>query len=98
VRVSRNGGAQVRWRQGARELFYIGLDARLMAVPIQIRNQTLETGDPVPLFFTHIGGALQARFRQQYMVSDDGQRFLMNNIEEAPISTMKLIVNWVPKP
>jgi hypothetical protein len=32
------------------------------------------------------------------MVSDDGQRFLMNNIEEEPISTMKLIVNWVPKP
>jgi Tol biopolymer transport system component len=98
IRVSRNGGAQVRWRRDGRELFYIGLDARLMAVPIQIRNQTLETGDPVPLFSTHIGGALQARFRQQYMVSDDGQRFLMNNIEEEPISTMKLIVNWVPKP
>jgi Tol biopolymer transport system component len=98
IRVSRNGGAQIRWRRDGKELFYIGLDARLMAVPIQIRNQTLETGDPVPLFSTHIGGALQARFRQQYMVSDDGQRFLMNNIEEEPISTMKLIVNWTPKP
>jgi Tol biopolymer transport system component len=98
VRVSRNGGAQVRWRRDGRELFYIGLDTRLMAVPIQIRNRTLETGDPVSLFLTHIGGALQARFRQQYVVSDDGQRFLMNNIEEEPISTMKLIVNWMPKP
>ena len=42
VQVSKNGGAQVRWRQDGRELFYIGLDGRLMAVPIQ-----LSCGPPV---------------------------------------------------
>ena len=29
--MSTNGGAQVRWRRDGKELFYIGLDGRLMA-------------------------------------------------------------------
>jgi hypothetical protein len=69
-----------------------------MAVPIQLGNLTVETGDPKPVFSTHVGEVLAGGSTQQYIVSDDGQRFLMNNIEEEPISTMKLIVNWVPKP
>jgi hypothetical protein len=82
-----------RWK----ELFYIALDSRLMAVPI-LGNLTVETGDPKPVFSTHVGEVLGGGSTQQYIVSDDGQRFLMNNIEEEPISTMKLIVNWKPKP
>ncbi len=34
VRISTNGGAQMRWRRDGKELFYIALDGRLMAVPI----------------------------------------------------------------
>ncbi len=98
IRVSRSGGAQVRWRRDRKELFYIGLDSRLMAVPIQLGNLAVETGDPKPLFSTHLGEVLAGGSTQQYIVSDDGQRFLMNNIEEEPISTMRLIVNWTPKP
>jgi len=82
VRISPNGGAQASWRDDARELFYIGLDGRLMAVPIRLdaAKQTIDAGQPVPLFMTRIGGPILSVSRQQYLVSPDGQRFLMNVI------------------
>jgi Tol biopolymer transport system component len=98
-RISTNGGAQVRWRRDGRELFYIALDGRLMAVPIRIApdGKTLDSGAPVPLFATSVGGAVQGRDRQQYVVSADGQRFLMSILPEDPSpSPITVILNFKP--
>jgi eukaryotic-like serine/threonine-protein kinase len=100
LQVSTNGGAQVRWRPDGKELFYIGLDGRLMAVPIGLapNKQSLEAGVPMPLFLTNIGGAIQGAFKQQYIVSKDGQRFLMNSVvTQAVPSPVTVILNWQPK-
>ncbi len=98
--ISTNGGAQVRWRRDGKELFYIALDNRLMAVPIRFASngQAVEPGAPVPLFATRVGGALQAFPRNQYMVSPDGQRFLMNTVTEEAASPISVILNWKPRP
>jgi eukaryotic-like serine/threonine-protein kinase len=99
--ISAGGGTQVRWRRDGQELFYIGLDDRLMAVPIRFISdgQAVESSAPVPLFATHVGGAVQGLNRQQYMVSPDGQRFLMNIVtEEATTSPIAVILNWKAKP
>jgi Tol biopolymer transport system component len=99
--VSTNGGAQVRWRRDGKELFFIALDNRLMAAPIRLDSggQALEAGAPVALFATHIGGAVgQDVYRQQYMVSPDGQRFLMNTIIEETTSPITVLLNWKAKP
>jgi Tol biopolymer transport system component len=101
VQVSTNGGAQVRWNRNGKELFYIALDGRLMAVPIHLvaNTQTLEAGSPIPLFATRVGGALPFPFRQQYVVSSDGQRFLMNTLaDEAPSAPITVILNWKARP
>ena len=98
--ISTNGGSQVRWRRDGQELFYIALDDRLMAVPIRFASngQALEAGTPVPLFATRVGGAVQYANRQQYMVSPDGQRFLMNTVTEEPsASPITVILNWKPR-
>jgi Tol biopolymer transport system component len=102
TRVSTNGGAQVRWRHDGRELFYIALDGALMAVPLQLRSDSrlVDVGTPVPLFATRIGGAAatQMVLRQQYMVSANGQRFLMSTVPEATSSTpITVILNWKPQ-
>jgi len=99
LQVSTNGGAQVRWGPNGKELFYIALDARLMAVPIRLASnpQTAEPGSPTPLFATRVGGALQGLFRQQYDVSSDGARFLMNTITEEAASPITVILNWNPE-
>ena len=100
TRVSTSGGSFARWRADGKELFYIALDGRLMAVPIGLapNRQSLESGVPVPLFLTNIGGAIQGAYKQQYVVSGDGQRFLMNSVvTQATPSPVTVILNWQPK-
>jgi hypothetical protein len=88
-----------RWGREGKELFYIALDGRLMSAPITLSTDghALQPGTPVPLFMTHIGGAVQGTNRHQYMVSPDGQRFLMNNITEEATAPITVILNWRPK-
>jgi eukaryotic-like serine/threonine-protein kinase len=60
--ISTNGGAQVRWRPDGKELFYIALDGRLMAVSIRIApdSQSIDADPPVALFPTRVGGLYKA--------------------------------------
>jgi Tol biopolymer transport system component len=98
--ISTNGGAQVRWRRDGTELFYIALDGRLIATPIRFASnrRAVEPGSPVPLFMTGIGGALQGNLRQQYSVSPDGNRFLMNTVAgEAVASPITIVLNLRPR-
>jgi Tol biopolymer transport system component len=94
--ISRDGGAQVRWRADGKELFYVAFDSRLMSVPVHVvaGRETIELGTPTPLFTTQIGGAVQGPNRQQYMVSSDGQRFLMNTVVEEATSPIVVLLNW----
>ena len=98
--VSTNGGAKVRWRADGRELYYLGLDERLIAVPIDLtlKAGSPDIGTPVPLFSAPLGGAVQQDdFRQQYMVAPDGQRFLLGAITREGDAPATLILNWKPK-
>ena len=57
------------------------LDSKMMAAPVKLSpdGQSLETGTPAALFPLHIaGGPLPSFNKQQYAVSSDGQRFLVN--------------------
>jgi Tol biopolymer transport system component len=97
LRISTTGGAQAHWGRDSKELFYIALDGRLMAVPIRVSDaQSLDVGVAVPLFATHVGGAIQSS-TQQYAVSPDG-RFLMNTVSEEAAAPITVILNWKPKP
>jgi len=99
LRVSTEGGAQVRWRPDGRELFYVALDGRLMAAPVQRRaDGQLDVSIPIPLFATHIGRVITP-VGAQYVVSPDGQRFLMNTVvKDSSPTPIRLIVNWRPRP
>jgi hypothetical protein len=93
--VSTAGGGQPRWRRNGKELFYIGADSTLMAVPISLPSggQTLDVGTPVALFPTRLAGRDQSR--QQYVVAADGLRFLMNVVaDEENASSITIVQNW----
>jgi Tol biopolymer transport system component len=99
TQISTAGGAQPRWRRDGKELFFVALDGRLMAAPLTLNaNHLLEAGAPVPLFMTHMpGGAVPSPQKQQYAVSPDGQRFLLNIVlDDAGSSAVSLILNWRP--
>jgi hypothetical protein len=71
-----------------------------MSVPIQFgkNDETIDAGAPVPLFATRLGPLVEGLGMPEYMVSDDGQRFLMNTVvEEAISSPIRVILNWKPK-
>jgi Tol biopolymer transport system component len=97
--ISTNGGGQVRWRRDGKELYYVALDGRLMAIPVRptSSDHAVDAGTPVPLFATPMSGAPDER--QQYVVSSDGQRFLMKTVTEAAgTSPITVILNWKPRP
>jgi len=98
VGVSIEGGAQVRWNANGKELFYIGLDDRLMSVPIHLApGAAPEIGNAVGLFPTRVGSTAFNVYRQQYVVSADGQSFVLNsNVGDANASPISVIVNWSP--
>jgi serine/threonine protein kinase len=96
--ISTNGGGQVRWRRDGKEVFYVGLDGKLMAVPIRIslRGTSVEPTAPVPLFAARLAG-LGGSTLPQYMVAADGQSFLMNTVTEDTASPITVVLNWTTK-
>ena len=99
VRISTEGGIQARWRGDGKELFYLAPDQRLMAVPIQLDAQrnVVDVGTPVALFTTALAGIPQNDSGRHYMVSRDGQRFLMDTLREVTLP-ITVVLNWKPKP
>jgi Tol biopolymer transport system component len=94
------GGSQPRWRPDGKELFYVGLDGRLMAVPIAVgADRQLETGTAVALFRPqlatgpNINSGGQGSKAQYAVASDD--RFLMNiTLEAANAPPIGVVLNW----
>jgi serine/threonine protein kinase len=99
--ISANGGAQPRWNKNGKEIFYVSLDSKMLAASVKLSpdGRSLETGIPVPLFPVRIAGGPVpgAAYLQQYAVSSDGQRFLVNlGVDEGAASPITLILNWKP--
>ena len=59
--VSTAGGVEPRWRRDGKELFYVGLDGRVMAVEVGT-GADFEVGKPQALFGTSLKNASGARY------------------------------------
>jgi Tol biopolymer transport system component len=92
--VSRDGGWIVRWRADGRELYYLGMDNWLYAVPV---TGKLQAGEPQRLF--RVPGTSQYATTSdfQFDVSPDGQRFLMSTTGSAQPPAYTVIQNWQDK-
>jgi hypothetical protein len=49
------------------------------------------------LFATHFGGENLGAGIHQYVVSSDGQRFLMNTVVGEPNPPLTVVLNWKPE-
>jgi len=98
IQVSAHGGAQPRWRRDGKELFYIGLDGKMMAATVRVKAETIATSTPRELFRTGITGSFIDR-RNQYVVTRDGQRFLLNiSVEDENSAPITVVLNWRDTP
>jgi len=93
--ISTAGGEFPRWRRDGKELFYLAVDRKLMAVPVSIggaASGSFEIGPAQPLFEIPTGalaGSLQP--------AADGQRFLAivpAGGEAAAATPITVITNW----
>ena len=93
--ISTGGGTRPLWSRDGRELFYLDLTNRLMAVPMQTSGTTFAAGTPVRVLETAYLTPL-ASYDRPYDVAPDGQRFLMikENSPSATAGRMVVVVNW----
>ena len=90
--VSIDGGSEPVWRADGKEIFYLALDGKMMAVSVESVSASLKLGAPKPLFQTRL--ELDS-FSRQYDVSADGLRFLLAQpLEEGASVPITVIVNW----
>ncbi|MGH9891764.1 MAG: hypothetical protein ACREA0_07245, partial [bacterium] len=88
-RISAGGGSLPRWRRDGRELFYVGADNQLMAVPIRL-GSSAEPGTPTALFALETARTVH----EEYDVSPDGQRFLINSLVPGSAAAPTVVLNW----
>jgi Tol biopolymer transport system component len=89
--ISRNGGSRAVWRADGKELFYVGADGTMMAVPIDASGQ-FQAGVPQALFPT---GVRQSNFNPVYTVTKNGERFLMNTVsKQIGERAITVVLNW----
>jgi len=95
LQVSTRGGTEPRWRPDGGELFYISLDADMMAATFEWSDGMPKIGTATALFRTRkVRGGAPVYVSQQYDVARDG-RFLINvNADESVTSPISLILNW----
>jgi hypothetical protein len=94
--VTAAGGLEPKWRGDGKELFYLASDRSLMAVTVNGRGSTFQVGTATRLFETRLSTLPNTSYtRNQYDVTADGQRFLINQpTGETSSSPIRVIVNW----
>jgi hypothetical protein len=100
--ASTSGGIFSRWRRDGRELFFMENSdfGRMMSVDVKFHGDSVEFGQPRPLFDTRYVNVTHGTNYHTYAVSPDGQRFLVprplsalrdDSATQAPIS---VALNW----
>ena len=93
--VSVNGGTEPAWRADGKELFYLAPDRYLMGVPIDVGSSP-QPGTPQRLFDAAVSSSVYSVYtRNQYVVTGDGQRFLINQpVGTTSPATITVVVDW----
>lgn len=74
-----------------KELFFTDADRKLMAATVKTSSGTFETEVPKLLFETT---PLSVPGRNRFVVSSDGQRFLVITRLEGPLTPINVVLNW----
>ena len=93
--ISTAGGSYPRWRRDGKELYFVAPDSTLVAVEVAT-GSGFAAGTPKPLFRAPVK-LMDIGF--QYDVSPDGNRFLINTLEEdSHAGSITVVQNWMGEP
>jgi Tol biopolymer transport system component len=88
--VSVDGGHYPVWSRDGRELYFVGLDSKMMAVEIKPGPQ-FEAGVPKPLFDVRLRISI---YFPSYDVSADGRFLIATRAEQSATVPMTVLLNW----
>jgi Tol biopolymer transport system component/predicted Ser/Thr protein kinase len=91
--VSNGGGDQPKWRNDGRELFYLGLDGKIMGVPVTT-GTNFDPGSATALFQANPRVMVAIAEQVTYDVSENGQKFLVNTQLKNGSTPMSVVLNW----
>jgi hypothetical protein len=91
--VSSAGAQAVRWRRDGRELFYLGLDGRVQAVPVSL-SPKLDFGAATALFTISTEARAAVHAVAGFDVSADGQRFVIPVVNSLKAPSIVVVQNW----
>ena len=95
IQISTGGGVEPQWKGDGTELFYLAPDRVLMSVTMQL-GSTAEHGTPQVLFSTRLSPLSNPAYtRNQYLVTRDGQRFLLNQPATTTSTPITVVRNWM---
>ncbi len=90
VQISANGGVQPIWSRDGREIFFLGLDGKVMSTAVTIAPQ-FTSGVPRALFQTN-SDILYTH--NSFEPSADGQRFIVATYAGAEPPMLAIVLNW----
>ena len=91
--ISGDGGVEPKWRRDGRELYYLALDGKLMAV--STGGAVFEPGRPVVLFQTSLPvNRTQPVRDRRYDVGADGRFLMVVPAASAAPTPTTVVVNW----
>ena len=98
TKLSVDGGAEPRWRQDGKEIFYIAPGGALMAAPIEA-GTAVRAGKPFVLFTGKLDFEFGWHSNFSYAVAGNGQKFLLV-IRDVPhiVSPITVVLNGLSLP
>ncbi|MGA7961971.1 MAG: protein kinase [Candidatus Acidiferrales bacterium] len=90
--ISTGGGVEPAWRSDGKELFYVSPDDKMMSVKVNTAAASFQAGIPQPLFQAQLVEGLF--WRNRYVVTADGQQFLMLSPTSSGANPITVVLNW----
>jgi len=94
MQVSTQGGAQAHWSADGKELYYVDLNGKLMAVDITRTGTSIQFGLPKALFQTNLASFSGPGHRLD--ITRDGLQFIVNDQKDIELRAdpINLVINW----
>jgi len=92
--ISRQGAQCLRWRRNGKELFYLGSDGRVYAVPLTFGADKVRSGQAEPLFTIDAEARAAIHSVVSFDVSADGSRFVIPSMTPGESSALVVLQDW----
>jgi Tol biopolymer transport system component/DNA-binding winged helix-turn-helix (wHTH) protein len=92
--ITSQGAQCLRWRRDGTELYYLGSDGQVFAVPLAYRAGGVHAGRPEPLFTIDAEARATTHAVVSFDVSADGKRFVIPSVTAGESSSLVVLQDW----